>query len=66
VQDTALHAELSAGEGLVTFVGPDDAVDAVREVESDWDRHARAARELAEAHLDAHRVLGRLAAEVAA
>jgi hypothetical protein len=36
----------------------DEAVDALRAVDADYGAHARAAREIAEAHFDSDRVLG--------
>jgi hypothetical protein len=36
------------------------AADAVGEVERDWKRHSRAARSLAEEHLDSDKVLAQL------
>lgn len=60
VQDTGLEGDLAAGMGLVPFRTPDEAVDAAHRVEADWDRHARAARELAMEHFDARRVMGRV------
>ena len=44
----------------------ESAVAAAREVDGDWARHARAARDLAVERFDARRVLGRLAEAVAA
>lgn len=57
VQDTALADELCVGEGLLTFVGADDALTAIDDVAGDLERHARAARELAEAYFEARAVL---------
>jgi len=58
-QDTGASL-LPTGEGLLRFAGPDDAVAALEEVAAHYERHARAARALAESHLDARRVLSRL------
>jgi hypothetical protein len=59
-QDTGLDGLLPTGEGLVTFRNLDDAVAAVEEIAGDWERHARVARELAEAYFDSDVVLDRL------
>jgi glycosyltransferase involved in cell wall biosynthesis len=59
-QDTGFGAALPIGAGLLSFTDPDGAVAAVEEVAARPREHARAARELAEEHLDARRVLGRL------
>jgi hypothetical protein len=58
--DTGLAGLYPLGEGLVTFSTPDEAVSAVDEVARDYDRHARAARELAVEHFDSDKVLSRL------
>jgi glycosyltransferase involved in cell wall biosynthesis len=59
-QDTGLDGLLPAGEGLVTFADLDEAVAAVEAIAGDWQRHARAARDLAEEYFDSDIVLGRL------
>jgi hypothetical protein len=63
VQDTGFGRALPAGEGLFAFATLEEALDAFGAVESDYERHSRAARELAAEHLDADRVLARLLAE---
>jgi len=50
-------ARLPAGDGLVLFRMPDDAVAGVAGIDARYARHARAARALAEEHLDSQRVL---------
>jgi hypothetical protein len=62
VQDTG--TSLPTGEGLLTWRTLDDAVAGVARILSDYERHARAARALAEEHFDSDRVLGRLLEEV--
>jgi glycosyltransferase involved in cell wall biosynthesis len=59
-QDTGFDAALPTGAGLLSFADPDGAVAALEEVAASPREHARAARGLAEEHLDARRVLGRL------
>lgn len=63
-QDTGFTRHLPVGHGLLAFRSVDEAAAAVREVRSDYARHARAAREIAEAHLDSDRVLGRVLEKV--
>ena len=59
-QDTGFPDALPTGDGLLAFSTLDEAVAGVEEIEARYNRHARAAREIAEEHLDARRVLGRL------
>lgn len=66
VQDTGLQGVVPTGLGLVTFDTPAEAVERAHEVDANWHRHARAARELAEEHLDSDRVLDRIGARLAA
>jgi hypothetical protein len=64
VQDTGFSSELPVGLGLLAFRTPREALVAIHEVELDYERHARAARELAEEHFDSARVLGRVLEDV--
>ncbi|HEX8959866.1 MAG TPA: hypothetical protein VF770_08590 [Solirubrobacterales bacterium] len=59
-QETGFSEFLPAGEGLLAFTDTAGAAEAVAEVRRDWQRHSRAARRLAEEHLDARKVLSRL------
>ncbi|HET7177809.1 MAG TPA: hypothetical protein VFI63_03890, partial [Solirubrobacterales bacterium] len=59
-QETGFGEFLPVGEGLLSFTDAGEAADAVATVSRDWRRHSRAARELAEEHLDGRRVLPRL------
>jgi hypothetical protein len=59
-QDTGLAGNLETGEGLLAYRTVEDARAAVEEVASDWPRHARAARRVAEECFDSDRVLGSL------
>ena len=59
-QETGLDKLLPTGEGLVTFTDLDDAAAGVEAIAGDWRRHARAARDLAEAYFDSDLVLARL------
>lgn len=60
VQDTGFQDILPTGLGLLTFATTDEAVAAFRAVESDHERHARAAREIAAAYFDSDHVLADL------
>jgi hypothetical protein len=59
-QDTGFSSFLPSGEGLLTFVDEDAAVEAVEKVTIDYERHSRAARRLAIDWLDSDRVLTKL------
>jgi hypothetical protein len=63
VQDTGFGAILPTGEGILAFRTMEEAVAAIREVESDYGRHAKAARAIAEEYFDSDKVLPRLIAE---
>jgi hypothetical protein len=56
-EDTGIGERLPTGVGLVLFREPEEAVAAVHEIDRDWARHSRAARELVEEFLDARRCL---------
>ena len=57
VQDTGLPPEIPRGEGLLTFRTPEQAVVALHAVLEDYDRHAGAARRVAEEHFASDVVL---------
>ncbi len=59
-QDTGLDGLVPSGEGLLTFSTLEDAVAGVEEITGDYERHSRAAREIAVEHFAAERVLPRL------
>lgn len=59
-QDTGLNHRLPVGEGLLTFRSLDEAVSGAEEICCDYERHARAARMLAEEYFDSDKVLRRL------
>ena len=60
VQDTGFSEVLPVGEGLLAFTTPEEAGDAIQEIERDYDRHAKAAREIAEEYFDATAILASL------
>jgi hypothetical protein len=64
VQDTGLSRNYPVGDGLVTFRTLDEAVLGAERIASDYDRHCRTARSLAEAYFDSDRVLERLIEQV--
>ena len=57
VQDTGWTAHLPSGSGLLSFSTPDEAIAGIDAINGDYDRHAKAAREVAREHFDAARVL---------
>lgn len=59
-QDTGFGAALPTGDGLFAFSDMDGALAAIEEVNSNYTRHRRAAREIAREHFDAGAVLGRI------
>ncbi len=59
-QETGWSDYLPAGEGLLSFTDAASAADAIKQVESEYERHAAAARALAEEDLDSDKVLSRL------
>jgi hypothetical protein len=61
LQDTGFGRILPCGEGLLAFSTQEEAVAAIRAVEADYPRHARAAREIAEACFGSDKVLAELA-----
>ena len=66
VQDTGWTGHLPHGEGLLAFSDPDEALAGIDRINSDYDRHAHSAEEIARAHFDARRVLPRLIEEACA
>ncbi len=63
VQDTGLAGVLPVGEGILPFMTLEEAAAAIREVEGDYARHARAARAIAAECFDSDKVLSRLLEE---
>ncbi len=59
-QDTAFGNVLPTGKGLFSFRTTEDAVAAVDAIETDYEGHSRAARDLAAEYFAAEKVLGRL------
>ncbi|HWF52700.1 MAG TPA: hypothetical protein VG294_18800 [Solirubrobacteraceae bacterium] len=63
VQDTGFDVSLPTGEGLLPFRTADGAVECLQRVVSDYERHSRAAHEIAVEHFRAETVLERLLCE---
>lgn len=60
VQDTGFASALPVGEGILGFRTVDEAAAAIADVNGDYLRHAKAARDIAEQCFDATKVLSRL------
>jgi hypothetical protein len=65
-QDTGFSRHLPAGLGLLAFASLEDVLAGLELINRDYGTHAAAARELAEEHFDARRVLTRVLDEVGA
>ena len=65
-QDTGWSKYLPAGDGLLAFDTVEGASDAVRAIASEYGRHSRAARGVAEAFLDSQKVLTALLTRIGA
>jgi hypothetical protein len=59
-QETGFSRFIPTGEGLFSFSNMNEAVGAIEAIESDYERHRRAAREIAAEYFDARTVLSRL------
>ena len=64
VQDTGLGRHYPIGSGLVLFRDLDEARIGSAHIISDYERHCRAARQLAETYFDSDKVLSRFIEEV--
>src|SRR5436309_223862 len=60
VQNTGPSSFLPNGEGLFRFATVEEAAAALAAVNANYERHSRAARQLAETYFDAKHVLGRM------
>jgi hypothetical protein len=63
-QDTGFGNVLPTGEGLFAFSSTEEAAAAVDAINSDYARHCKAARAIAEEYLDAPKVAARLLRDV--
>jgi hypothetical protein len=66
VQDTGFSRVIPTGIGVLTFNTLEEATATVKEVEADYHRHARAARDIAAAYFDSDRVLSDFVAQAMA
>lgn len=57
VQDTGFAGILPVGEGILPFKTLQDSVAAIREVENNYTKHSKAARDIAEEYFDSNKVL---------
>ena len=60
VQDTGFSKVLPTGTGIVPFSTLQEAIDGIRDVESRYDIHRKAARDIAEQYFDSSLVLAQL------
>jgi hypothetical protein len=63
-RDTGIRDLYPTGAGLLTFATVEEAAAGIAAIDRDYDRHCRAARELAVEHFDSDRVLTRLLADL--
>jgi hypothetical protein len=59
-QDTGFSEVLPTGEGILNFKTPDEAAAAIQEVDSNYAKHAAAARAIAEEYFESDKILTRL------
>jgi hypothetical protein len=59
-QETGFTDWLPGGEGVFAFSDADGLLDALGALDRDYDRHARAARAIAEEYFEARHVIGRM------
>ena len=64
VQDTGFSEFLPPGVGLLAFSNGVEAIDALREVASNYEHHQHVARDVAREHFATDRVLGQLLVDV--
>src|SRR5262249_4326664 len=60
MQDTGPNPYLPFGEGIFRFSTPRGAAEALATVNADYNKHCRAAREIAETHFDARKTAERI------
>ena len=60
IQDTAFDAVISTGEGLFAFNTMEDIVATFTDINSDYERHSRAARAFAEEYFGAESILEKI------
>lgn len=57
VQDTGPSSFLPNGDGMFRFSSPKEAAQALAAINRDYERHSRAARQIAETHFDAKQIV---------
>jgi hypothetical protein len=57
VQDTGFTSILPVGQGILTFKTVEEAAAGIREVETNYDHHSKAARDIAEEYFDSDKIL---------
>lgn len=60
MEDTGLQGHLPIGTGLLTFTTVEEAAERVREVDRDYEKHSRAAREIAEEFFSSDHVIPKM------
>jgi hypothetical protein len=63
-RDTGIKHLYPTGDGLLTFTTLEEAAAGVEAINSDYDRHCKAARQIAEEYFDSDKVLPRLLADL--
>jgi len=63
-QDTGFDSVLPTGEGLFAFNSMDEILDAFETINSDYERHSRAARAIAEEYFRAETVLAKVLSDL--
>ena len=64
LQDTGFSGHLPCGDGLFAVRTVEEAAEAIRLIDADYQHHCRAARRVASDFLDARKVLGRMLREI--
>jgi hypothetical protein len=65
-QDTGWSSYLPTGEGLFAFNNQQEAIEALLDVAADPNKHARAARAIAEEYFASDRVLSKMLTQMGA
>lgn len=63
-QETGFSKFIPTGEGLFSFSTLDEAVEAIDDIASDYQRHSKAALEIAHEYFSVEKVLSKLVAEI--
>lgn len=64
LQDTGFSTHLPTGRGLFAVKTVDDAKEAITEIDSRYEEHSKAAREIAAEYFEAKKVMGQLLSEI--